>query len=522
MSSMGDSPAGRGEVRYADRYRVIHRLGAGGMATVFLAEDERLGRQVAIKRLRAESSEDAAARFRREARVGASLNHPNLVTVYDILAEEEAVLIVMEYLPGGDLARNLKEGTRLGADRSLEILRGVAAGLDHAHARGVVHRDVKPSNILLGARGDPKLTDLGVAKVLEDTSSTRAGAMPGTPLYMAPEQLRGEPVGPTTDVYSLALTAFQILAGRPARRGGTIPELAHKAVNEPPPDIRQAWPEAPEEVSKVLCRGMDRDPDRRPQRASELVAELEKAVEGAPAPPPVTRTAPLPLPPTATETAPEPEPDPTIPAPEPTPPDSEPPAPPPAAGPPTPPPAIPAPASHRRRSRLGPIAALAGLAAVALVAVLLVSSGDEGGGGRQPAQAKAAGKQAGGSGEPRGGSEGASAPAAAAGSPAAAVRDFYESAADGDYATAWDKASPDFQALFGSEDGLAGEFSTLESIEFTSLDTTSESGDTAEVSFSTVATHTDHTDTCSGTATLVRGSSGWLLDNPGVDCTSSG
>jgi eukaryotic-like serine/threonine-protein kinase len=494
MSGPSEPGAGGqgGETRYAGRYRVIHRLGAGGMATVYLAEDERLGRQVAIKRLRAESSEDAAARFRREAQLGASFNHPNLVTVYDIVAEGDAVLIVMEYLPGGDLGRSLKAGNRIPPERALEILRGVASGLDRAHAQGVIHRDVKPSNILLGARGEAKLTDLGVAKVLEDTSATRSGAMPGTPLYMAPEQLRGGRVSEATDIYSLGLTAFQILSGRHARRGSTIAEIAHQVVNEPPPDIRQAWPEAPEAVSKVLCRAMDRQPGRRPRTASQLVEELDAALQGDSVPllatPTETMTVPPPPPPTEPEHEPEP-----VPKPEP-----------------------------ERRSRRGALLALGALAAVAaLVAVLLLGSGGDGG-GSSPKRAQAQKAAAGGSdgnGGGNGGNVAVSAPSA--GDPAAAVQDFYESAAGGDFATAWADASPNLQALFGSEDGLASEFSTLESIDFTSLQTTSEGADSAEVAFSTVATHTDFVDTCSGTATLVRGTDGWLLDDPGVSCTRS-
>ena len=515
-SSTGGPGRQAGEVRYADRYVVIHRLGAGGMATVYLAEDERLGRRVAIKQLRAESSEDAAARFRREAQVGASFNHPNLVTVYDILAEGDSVLIVMEYVAGGDLGRSLKAEERIPTGRALEILRGVGSALDHVHARGVVHRDVKPSNILLDGRGQAKLTDLGVAKVLEDTSATRSGAMPGTPLYMAPEQLRGQRVSAATDVYSLGLTAFQVLSGRPARRGGTIAELAHQAVNEPPPDIREAWPQAPETVSRVLCRAMDRDPGRRPRSASQLIEELDAALEEGAALPAATPTAAMPLPvfEEDTETAPGPEPEPV---------DAEP-RPAPAAAPlPSPPPLRP-----QRRSRVGPLVAVGALALAGLLAFLIVSSGDDGGGRPERAGAHAAGKTAdgGSSGANDGGSSGAnnaqSIAAPSAGDPAATVQDFYESAAAGDIAAAWADASPNLQALFGSEEGLASEFSTLESIEFTSLKTTGQSGDSAQVAFSTVATHTDFTDTCSGTATLARGSDGWLLDSPGVSCTRSG
>src|SRR5437764_12578514 len=157
----------------AGRYRTIERVGSGGMATVLLAEDGRLGRQVAVKRLHAESPEDTARRFRREARLGASLNHPNLISVYDIVSDDEGVLIVMEYLDGETLRDAVGRGP-LPPARAIEVLRGVAAGLDYAHAEGIVHRDVKPANVLLGRRpGEGKLADLGIATAVEGTRHTK-------------------------------------------------------------------------------------------------------------------------------------------------------------------------------------------------------------------------------------------------------------------------------------------------------------------------------------------------------------
>src|SRR5437667_1900646 len=138
------------------RYRVLERLGTGGMATVFLAEDQRLGRKVAVKRLHSDSPDDAALRFQREAKVGASLSHPNLVTVFDTVADDEGVLIVMEYVEGENLA-DVMARERLPAERAVAIVADVAAALDHAHAAGVVHRDVKPANVLVGPGGKAKL-----------------------------------------------------------------------------------------------------------------------------------------------------------------------------------------------------------------------------------------------------------------------------------------------------------------------------------------------------------------------------
>src|SRR3954453_22455650 len=183
------------------------------MATVMLAEDERLGRQVAVKLLHAESPEDTAQRFRREARLGASLNHPNIVSIFDIESDDEGVLIVMEYVQGETL-RDVIERGPTSPSRALEILRGVAEALDHAHGEGIVHRDVKPANVLVGADGRVKLADLGIATAVEGTRITMSGTVLGTAAYMAPEQLEGSgKPGPAADAYSLAVVAGEGLSG---------------------------------------------------------------------------------------------------------------------------------------------------------------------------------------------------------------------------------------------------------------------------------------------------------------------
>ena len=265
----------------AGRYRVVKRLGAGGMATVFLAEDERLGRPVAVKRLHADSPEDMARRFEREARLGASLNHPNIVSVYDIHVDPEVVLIVMEYVEGETLGHALRGGA-LGPRRALQVIRCVAAALDHAHANGVVHRDVKPANVLLGARDTVKLADLGIARAAEGaTHVTRTGTVLGTPSYMAPEQLEGGEIGAWTDTYALACVAFEALAGRKARAGRTPLEIAHRVASEPPPDLGEAWPDAPPAAADLLRRAMARDPAERPHSAREFAEHLTEALLGA-------------------------------------------------------------------------------------------------------------------------------------------------------------------------------------------------------------------------------------------------
>jgi eukaryotic-like serine/threonine-protein kinase len=270
------------------RYEVVERIGAGGMAVVFLAEDTVLGRKVAVKRLHATAPEDNFERFKREARLGAYLNHPNLVTVFDTLSGEDGILIVMEYVPGPALADLLDEG-RLDPEPTVEILRGVAAALDHAHSHGVVHRDVKPANVLLGEDGAVKLADLGVATAAHVSQITTTNDVVGTLAYIAPERLEGaERGGPPCDVYSLAAVVYEALSGRLAQRGTTPAEVLSATTN-PPPDLRDVWEAAPASAAAVLRRGLDPDPRARPTSASALVDELESAFA-----PPRRRAVPAP------------------------------------------------------------------------------------------------------------------------------------------------------------------------------------------------------------------------------------
>jgi eukaryotic-like serine/threonine-protein kinase len=190
----------------ADRFRLIRRLGSGAMASVFLAEDCELGRMVAIKRLHPESPAEIAPRFRREMRVAASLSHPNIVTLYDAILDDEAVLLVMEYVDGPTLAQRMREGP-LEPEAALGIVRSLAEAIDYLHARGVIHRDVKPANVLLDAGGRVKVTDLGIASAAEATGITTSGSVLGTPAYMAPELFEGERATAAADVYSIAAIA---------------------------------------------------------------------------------------------------------------------------------------------------------------------------------------------------------------------------------------------------------------------------------------------------------------------------
>jgi tetratricopeptide (TPR) repeat protein len=263
----------------AGRYRVVRRLGSGGMATVLLCQDERLDRLVAVKRLHASAPEDFEARFVREAKLGASLNHPNLVAVFDTEIDDEGVLIVMEHVEGESLAAALRSGPLAPRHVAL-VARDLGGALDHAHTHGVVHRDVKPANVLLREDGVTKLADLGIAVAVDQTRITRSGTVLGSAGYMAPEQLEGRELGPPADVYALATVCFEALCGRRAREGRTPMEIAHQIATEDPPDVRAHAPELPAAAAEALVRGMAREPSERPASAGELAEELGEALEG--------------------------------------------------------------------------------------------------------------------------------------------------------------------------------------------------------------------------------------------------
>jgi eukaryotic-like serine/threonine-protein kinase len=270
------------------RYRVLRHLGAGGMATVLLCQDERLDRLVAVKRLHADQPEDVRRRFLREAKLGAALNHPNLVSVFDTVTDDEGVLIVMEYVKGEALSAAVRRGP-LAPERVGRMAAELGAALDHAHRHGVVHRDVKPANVLLRDNGTTKLADLGIATAAHHTRITRSGVVLGTASYMAPEQLEGEQVGPRADIYALAAVCFEALTGERARQGRTPMEIARRIATEPVIDVRERWPDAPAPVAELLRRGMAADPRERPATAGELGDGLRRALAQRPAPTAVTR-----------------------------------------------------------------------------------------------------------------------------------------------------------------------------------------------------------------------------------------
>jgi serine/threonine-protein kinase len=515
----------------ADRFRMIRRLGSGAMASVFLAEDCELGRRVAIKRLHPESADDIAPRFRREMRVAASLSHPNVVTLYDATSDDGAVLLIMEYVEGPTLAQRMSEGP-FEPDAALAILRSLAAAVDYLHAQGVIHRDIKPANILLDRDGRPKLTDLGIASAAQATGITTSGTILGTPAYMAPELFDGERATPAADVYSLAALAFEMLSGRRAREGGTPAVIAMRATSEPPPDLREVWPDAGP-LADVLGRGMARDADARPESASALVDAIEAALrerdlpatealdpadlEPAPAP---QRTAEVAVqrPPVEQVAAPEPQPvAKAVAAAEPGP---EPPRrrerrPPPPAAPP----------ARRARERRPPAMLLLGAAALAaavVVAVLIAgggggSNGDTRGASR-PATTKRTAERKTTSTATTG--TGAATPASAAPTtPAGAVRAFYTRAAAHRYNDAWALAAPGLRSQLKGFDTFRNQFSSVKAIVFSRADTVRQSASAATVAITTTSTLTDRTDHCTGTVdTAPASGGGWVVTHLAVSC----
>ena len=263
------------------RYRVVRRLGFGGMATVFLADDERLHRPVALKRMHPAIGSGVAERFDREAKLGASMDHPCFVKVYDVLADDEQVTIVMEYVEGETLEEILRQGS-LEPVRALATLRALADALDHAHRLGVIHRDVKPSNVLIRRDGAVKLADLGIATSADTTRITTSGTQLGSVAYMAPEQLEGKEASTATDVWGLGTVAFEVLGGRRARTATSPMGVVHQVANEPAPDLREVRPGTPPEAAEVLKQAMALPPEERPGSAGELVDTLEHAFASDP------------------------------------------------------------------------------------------------------------------------------------------------------------------------------------------------------------------------------------------------
>ncbi|MEO6859688.1 MAG: serine/threonine-protein kinase [Solirubrobacteraceae bacterium] len=500
-----------------DRYRSVRILGAGGMGTVSLAQDTVLGRQVALKRVTGTAGGTEMLRLRREALVGASVSHRNLVSIYDVEENDEGELvIVMEYVEGETVRDAVAREGGLPSAEALRILEGAAAGLDAIHAQGIVHRDVKPANVLLGHDGSVKVADLGIAAVADRTRITSAGDVLGSLSYMAPEQLHDTAATPAIDIYALGAVAYEVLSGQRARREANPVALAYAIDNKPPPDLREAWPQAPVAAADLLERTMARDPERRPRSAGECVSRLRAALDPASTAEaaPVTRRA-------LARTVPPPrtrEPARTVPPPRP----REP----------RPAPRQPVREGTARRSRWVPAAGL-GLVGLAAIAVLIATSGSGGAPPRPKTASHHASKSAPlasrstSASSTTSASTGASssspaAPASApapSGSPGAAATSFYTLAAAHRYPQAWTLADPSFRAQLHGYQGFQNTFANDRSITVNSLHTVNQSGSAATVAMTTTSVQSTGTQHCSGTVQLSGGSGApWRVHQIQIGC----
>jgi eukaryotic-like serine/threonine-protein kinase len=268
------------------RYRIDRPLGTGGMAEVFAATDLRLGRVVALKRIPAAVVPDATARARmaREARALARVNHPNVVTVFDTVQDDGHPFLVMELVGGDTLRDALDRETRLEPGRAITIASELASGLAAAHAQGIVHRDLTPSNIFLTPSGTVKIGDFGIARMMTEAALTRTGEVFGSPPYVAPEQLTGATVDARADLYSVGCVLFEILSGRPPFIGDDPLALSYQHVHAEPVRIDEVVPGIAPELAGLVHRMLAKDPNDRPQTADEVrraLAHVPEAVAPA-------------------------------------------------------------------------------------------------------------------------------------------------------------------------------------------------------------------------------------------------
>jgi eukaryotic-like serine/threonine-protein kinase len=263
------------------RYRLQAKLGSGGMSTVYLARDQTLDRDVAVKVMHREMSEqpDQLERFRQEARAVAKLSHPNVVAVIDAGEDGGHPYIVFEYVEGETLKQRIARVGALDPQEALAYAIEIARGLTVAHARNMVHRDIKPQNVLIDAEGRAKLTDFGISRQLEQDGMTATGRVLGTTDYVAPEQAMGHGADPRSDIYSLGVVLYEMLIGQVPFHADSQVGVAMKHVNEDLPDVQQRRPEVSAAAALVVERATDKDPDRRYQDVGEMIDDLSTALE---------------------------------------------------------------------------------------------------------------------------------------------------------------------------------------------------------------------------------------------------
>jgi serine/threonine protein kinase len=272
------------ELEIAGRYQVQSRLGFGGMSTVHLAFDKRLERRVAVKLLAEHLAEDPTfvSRFQREAQAAARLIHPNIVQVFDSGQDERTgqYFIVMEYIEGSSCAEILRDDGWVEVDEAVAVIEQACEGLHYAHRHGVVHRDVKPGNLLRSRDGEVKLADFGIAKATEQSSITQVGSVLGTAAYLAPEQARGEEAGPRADLYALGVVTYQLISGRLPYEAASLTELALKQQQEEPQMLDSLVAAVTPELAEAVALALALDPRDRYESAREMGRAINDGAHG--------------------------------------------------------------------------------------------------------------------------------------------------------------------------------------------------------------------------------------------------
>ena len=261
-----------------DRYRLLELIGSGGMAVVYRGIDTLLQRRVAVKVLREGFASDPAflARFQREARAAANLDHPNVVTVYDVGQDGDRHYIVMEYIDGQDLKTLIRQKGRLSVHEALDIAVQTSAGVGHAHQAGIIHCDVKPQNVLVTRDGRAKVTDFGIARALSGSGITEAETVWGSPLYFSPEQAAGDPPSPASDVYSIGVVMYEMLAGFPPFQAEKPTALALMHMREEPPPLAVRSPHIPLQLDRIVRKALAKEPAARYRTADQLADVLDE------------------------------------------------------------------------------------------------------------------------------------------------------------------------------------------------------------------------------------------------------
>jgi len=264
--------------RIGSRYRVLRHLGEGGMGAVYLVHDSELNRDVALKLIRPSLAGDPRLleRFKREIQLSSEITHPNVLRVYDLGEADDLRFLTMQFVCGEDLAAIIRREGKLPLERLVGIFRQICLGLAAAHDGGVLHRDLKPQNIMVGAGGHVYLMDFGLAKVVDESGMTQTGAVMGTPAYMSPEQVKGETLDIRSDIYSLGTILYEMMTGRRPYAEGSAYEVMMKRLNSPPPPVRDLNPDLPDYLLRILDRCLETDRNLRYGSLHEAIRDLDE------------------------------------------------------------------------------------------------------------------------------------------------------------------------------------------------------------------------------------------------------